>query len=63
MSAYKKLNKQDAYITTYTARKNWAISGSDYVSTGVKRLVGESGSGAYYLNQNDIEGFELQNIA
>lgn len=28
MSAYKKLNKQDAYITTYTAHKYWAVSGS-----------------------------------
>ena len=28
MSAYKKLNKQDAYITTYTAHKSWAVSGS-----------------------------------
>jgi len=62
MSAYKKLNKQDAYITTYTARKNWAISGSGYVSTGVKRLVGESGSGAYYLNQNDIEGISYTRL-
>jgi hypothetical protein len=29
MSAYKKLNKQDAYITTYTAHKAWAVSGSE----------------------------------
>lgn len=28
MSAYKKLNKQDVYITTYTAHKYWAVSGS-----------------------------------
>ena len=28
MSAYKKLNKQDAYITTYTARKSWALVGA-----------------------------------
>lgn len=27
MSAYKKLNKQDAYITTYTAHKKWAVEG------------------------------------
>lgn len=25
MSAYKKLNKQDAFITTYTAHKTWAV--------------------------------------
>lgn len=32
MSAYKKLNKQDAFITTYTAHKEWAMSGSDFSS-------------------------------
>lgn len=35
MSTYKKLNKQDAYITTYTARKSWAITGSDFSSYGI----------------------------
>jgi hypothetical protein len=30
MSAYKKLNKQDAYITTYVAHKQWAMSGSQF---------------------------------
>jgi len=32
MGAYKKLNKQDAYITTYTAHKQWALSGSQFDS-------------------------------
>lgn len=36
MSTYKKLNKQDAYITTYTAHKSWAISGSDFADYGVQ---------------------------
>ena len=30
MGAYKKLNKQDAYITTYTARKSWALLGTEF---------------------------------
>jgi hypothetical protein len=30
MSTYKKLNKQDAYITTYVAHKQWAMSGSQF---------------------------------
>ena len=30
MSAYKKLNKQDAFITTYVAHKQWAITGSQF---------------------------------
>lgn len=29
MSAYKKLNKQDIFITTYNAHKKWEIAGSD----------------------------------
>lgn len=35
MGAYKKLNKQDAYITTYTAHKQWAVTGSDFANKGI----------------------------
>ena len=35
MSAYKKLNKQDIFITTYNAHKRWAITGSDLPSYGI----------------------------
>mgnify|MGYP003450908050 FL=1 len=42
MSAYKKLNKQDAYITTYTAQKSWVVSGSDFAAYGItSQVVGE----------------------
>jgi hypothetical protein len=30
MSTYKRLNKQDAFITTYTAHKTWAVTGSAF---------------------------------
>lgn len=46
MSTYKKLNKQDAYITTYTARKSWLVSGSQFASVGIETFVA-TGS---YLN-------------
>jgi len=36
MSTYKKLNKQDAYITTYNAHKSWAVTGSDFDSYGIQ---------------------------
>lgn len=36
MSAYKKLNKQDTYITTYNAHKKWEIKGSDLPMYGIK---------------------------
>jgi hypothetical protein len=35
MGAYKKLNKQDAYITTHTAHKTWAVSSVDYATYGI----------------------------
>jgi hypothetical protein len=35
MGAYKKLNKQDAYITTYTAHKQWAVTGSSFNNQGI----------------------------
>lgn len=54
MSAYKKLNQQDAYISTYTARKSWIASGSQYRELGIQNIVGLSGSGIYIPNPSDI---------
>lgn len=37
MSAYKKLNKQDAYITTYNAHKPWAfLGGKTFITFGIE---------------------------
>ena len=55
MSAYKKLNQQDAYISTYTARKSWVASGSQYRELGIQNIVGLSGSGAYIPNDLDLK--------
>ena len=54
MGAFKKLNQQDAYISTYTARKSWIASGSQYPNLGILNLVGESGSGAYIPDEDNI---------
>jgi len=54
MSAYKKLNQQDAYISTYTARKSWVASGSQYRELGIQNIVGLSGSGAYIPTDVDL---------
>lgn len=54
MSAYKKLNQQDAYITAYTARKSWAVSGSQYNQLGIQNIVGLSGSGQYIPDPANI---------
>lgn len=47
MGAFKKLNQQDAYISTYNARKSWIASGSDYANLGILQLVGETSTGTY----------------
>ncbi len=54
MTAYKKLNQQDAYISTYTARKSWIASGSQYRELGIQNIVGLSGSGAYIPDSSDM---------
>ena len=43
MSAYKKLNKQDAFITTYTAYKHWAVSGSQFSALGIQVIPQATG--------------------
>lgn len=47
MSAYKKLNKQDAYITTYVAHKQWEVKGNDFASYGINIIPSVSD---LYLN-------------
>jgi hypothetical protein len=39
MSAYKKLNKQDAFITTYTAHKTWAVPSGNYSDYGITQFI------------------------
>mgnify|MGYP000167798382 CR=1 FL=1 len=38
MSVWKKLNKQDSFVTTYVAKKQWNLSGNQLDSAGVKLL-------------------------
>lgn len=44
MSAFIKLNKQDAYITTYNAYKSWHVSSSDFVDYSIEYYKAVSGS-------------------
>ena len=62
MSAYKKLNKQDAYITTYTARKSWAVSGSEYDANNIETLIGVSGSSNYYFPADEIQSISYKRL-
>ena len=54
MSAYKKFNSQDVYVSTYTAKKNWLVSGSQYSDYGVVNLPGYSGSGVYTVSAKNL---------
>lgn len=51
MSAYKKLNKQDAFITTYTAYKNWTVSGSQFASSSIQVIPAATGAYSSSLAQ------------
>ena len=44
MSAYKKLNKQDAFITPYTAHKYWRFDNYEFADYGVDVFLAVSGS-------------------
>lgn len=53
MGAFKKLNKQDVFVTSYEAHKSYDIVGSELVTYDVDKFFAFSSSGAYYLNQFD----------
>ena len=49
MGAYKKLNKQDVYITSYEANKSYqALGDTGFETYDVDGFYVESSSGAYY---------------
>ena len=50
MGAYKKLNKQDAYITTYVAHKPWTIPDSQYSTYGITLTSVNTTTNSKYLN-------------
>lgn len=52
MSAWKNLNQQDVYTTTYIARKSWSISSQSFEEYGIQILYGETGSNReFYLGE------------
>lgn len=48
MGAYKRLDKQDVFITSYPAKKQWKIAGDNYSSSGIQTISITSGSSNYY---------------
>jgi len=59
MSAFIKLNKQDAYISTYNAYKAWHVSSSDFVDYGIEYYLAVSGSSALTGIQHEVEAGAL----
>lgn len=56
MGAWKRLNQQDAYVTTYVAKKSWDVSGEqDYVDNKIEIFSAVSSSDqVYYLDSDDL---------
>lgn len=48
MSAFIKLNKQDAFITPYTAHKTWSIANDETGSYGIQEYTALSSSGTIF---------------
>lgn len=44
MSAFIKLNKQDVFVTSYTAYKSWVVNSASFAEYGIDVLEAETGS-------------------
>ncbi len=53
MAAYKKLKKEDSYLTSYVAHKTFTVSGSQHDEFGVETYIGISGSGEWLPSTAD----------
>lgn len=62
MSAFKKLNRQDVYISDYTAKKQWYASGSTIGDYGLEVLRGFSGSTPGYPYPLDERNSRYQKL-
>jgi hypothetical protein len=56
MGAWKKLNQQDVYISTYTAKKSWSATSSSLQSQGIRYYYAVTGSASTYF-VNDVDKF------
>lgn len=53
MSAYKKLNKEDSFLTSYTAHKTFTVTGSQHDELGVETYIGIHNSDTFFPAQAD----------
>lgn len=56
MSAFVKLNKQDAFVTSYVAHKSWEISSASFAEYGIDVLVAETGSNLFNPGASSTTG-------
>ena len=48
MTAYKKLKKQDSYLTSYTGNKSYTVKGSKFSNYGINTYIAISGSSTFF---------------
>ena len=57
MGAWKKLNQQDVYISTYTAKKSWSVTSSSLQSEGIRYYQADTSSNLeYFPTQDELFG-------
>jgi len=57
MSAFKKLNRQDVFVTSYTSKKKWSTVGSTPSALGIDRFKILSGSFPYYSGSENYSDY------
>lgn len=64
MSAYKKLNRQDVFVSDYTAKKKWSVQSEQVGITdyGIETLRGFSGSMPYYPYPSDYRNNRYESL-
>lgn len=62
MSAYKKLNQQDVYVTDYVAKKGWYATGSYITEYEIETLRGFSGSTPGYPYPSDYRNNRYEKL-
>jgi len=62
MSAFKKLNRQDVYVSDYSARKQWVASGSLLTTYNIETLRGFSGSTPGFPYPSDLRNNRYEKL-
>ena len=62
MSAYKKLNRQDVYVSDYVAKKQWSADGTTVTGYNIETLRGFSGSTPGYPYPKDYLIIDTKNL-